>query len=361
MIDLDLFQHKYFTCFVEKEKGNVAYVEDNLNKHIEAKLAERREYLDLIEETKEINYGLYLKMVQADEQRHGALFHEEKKISEPQILKEVKVEKTNQPLRRAKTTRSRRNPKKNIKLSEQPNCVATTDNKDEVVQDGEEVAMTWAYTILINEFYRRNEIRDKMKKLKKTTNEKLEALWKFRKIQALTKKENKKKEKERKQQELLKSAAISAAISAKAASKASKKDEKSENTVSEENPESNGTKKRGSFKRKVQVINLQDQIDAKKKSTGSQIGDSQDQTFYRLKTEKEKIEEAKKVLRYLKEKQELRDQIERLEGKNKSKENISRDNSTAISDQTREDTMSIETAESKYTIHMEILFEIACI
>ena len=65
-----------------------------MNKHIEEKLAERREYLDLIEETKEINYGLYLKMVQADEQRHGALFHEEKKISEPQILKEVKVEKT---------------------------------------------------------------------------------------------------------------------------------------------------------------------------------------------------------------------------------------------------------------------------
>ena len=335
-------------------------MEDNLNKHIEEKLAERREYLDLIEETKEINYGLYLKMVQADEQRHGALFHEEKKISEPQILKEVKVEKTNQPLRRAKSTRSRRNPKKTIKSSEQPNCVATTDNKDEVVQDGEEVAMTWAYTILINEFYRRNEIRDKMKKLKKTTNEKLEALWKFRKIQALTKKKNKKEEKERKQQELLKSAAISAAISAKAALKASKKNEKSENATNEETPESNGTKKRGSFKRKVQVINLQDQIEAKKKSTGDQNGESQEQPFYRVKTEKEKVEEAKKVLRYLKEKQELRDHIERIEEKNRSKPNINGDNLSAISDQTREDTMSIGTAGSKYTIHTESLFEIVC-
>ena len=48
---------------------------------------------------------------------------------------------------------------------------------------------------------------------------------------------------------------------------------------------------------------------------------------------------------------ELRDQIERLEKKNKAKQNISGDDLSAISDQTREDAMSIETAESKYTIH----------
>ena len=94
-------------------------MEEVLNKAMDVKLKERREYLDLIEETKEINFDLYLKMVQAEETRATALAQKgnaDKTTSTSKFPGALKLPDilTDQgrPLRRAKSTRQRRVTKK---------------------------------------------------------------------------------------------------------------------------------------------------------------------------------------------------------------------------------------------------------
>ena len=149
--------------------------------------------------------------------------------------------------------------------------------------------------------------------IKKKANDKLEALWRFRKLKEKKKVEERKKNKERKMKDMVKSAAVSKTISG--SQNENKKDDKN----TEDSNEHNTLKKKGSFKRKVQVVNLQDQIKSKRKPGDD--GDNplaQDQ-LYRIKTEEEKVEEAKRVLRYLKERQRLRDQLDSLGNKRKNK------------------------------------------
>ena len=281
-------------------------MEEVMNKAMDKKLKERREYLDLIEETKEINYDLYLKMVQADQKRSVAFSQKPladdvtKAIIKPELLKVC-----DQPLRRAKSTKTRRVTKKSKAVKE--DVVDATD--ETVEQDEEEVALAWAYTVLIKEFYRRNEVRGKVTTTKKKVNDKLEALWRFRKLKEKKKKEERKKNKDRKVTDMVKQAAIAKTLS-NSQQNANKKDGKNE----EEAKETGGIKKKGSFKRKVQVCNLQDQIESKRKLADDGINPVIQQSFiaYKIKSEQEKIDEAKNVLRYLKERQQLRDKIDSL-------------------------------------------------
>ena len=78
-------------------------------------------------------------------------------------------------------------------------------------------------------------------------------------------------------------------------------------------------KKKGSFKRKVQVVNLAEQIKSKRKPAEDGSNPLHQEQLYRPKTDEEKVEEAKKVLRYLKERQRLRDQLDSLGNKRKNK------------------------------------------
>ena len=287
---------------------------------MDSKLKDRREYLDLIEETKEINYDLYLKMMQADEIRQHAVAQKDKGEN---VAKPIKLQETlkipdllkvqTKPLRRVKSTKPRRVTKKCIAAKE-----AVVEGSDEnAVQDEEEIALAWAYTVLMKEFYRRNETRGKVNIIKKKTNDKLEALWRFRKLKEKKKVEERKKNKERKMKDMVKTVStVSNFISGSHnGENENKKDVKNE----EETNDHNTLKKKGSFKRKVQVVNLQDQIKSKRKPGDD--GDNplaQDQ-LYKIKTEEEKVEEAKKVLRYLKERQRLRDQLDSLGNKRKNK------------------------------------------
>ena len=294
-------------------------MEDVLNKAMDVKLKERREYLDLIEETKEINFDLYLKMVQAEETRANALCQKgnadkTSKTSKfsgtlkiPEILKDQE-----KPLRRAKSTRQRRVTKKYKATKE-----AVVEEPDEVAeQDEEEIALAWAYTVLMKEFYRRNELRGKVGTAKKKINDKLEALWRFRKLKETKKKEERKKNKDRKMKDMMKTASSVNAISgSQIGANASKKDDKNV----EDGNDLNVLKKRGSFKRKVQVVNLQDQIMSKRKPIGDGSSPLVKEEFYKIKTEEEKVEEAKRVLKYLKERQKLRDQLDSLGNKRKTK------------------------------------------
>ena len=303
------------------KKGVIEHVEEVLNKAMDSKLKDRREYLDLIEETKEINYDLYLKMMQADEKRQHALAQKDKgeNVAKPKSLQPKAhqdslmipdlLKAQTKPLRRVKSTKPRRVTKKCRAAKE-----AVIEEPDEnAVQDEEEIALAWAYTVLMKEFYRRNETRGKVNTIKKKANDKLEALWRFRKLKEKKKVEERKKNKERKMKDMVKTAAVSKAISG--SQNENKKDDKN----AEEANDHNTLKKKGSFKRKVQVVNLQDQIKSKRKPGDD--GDNplaQDQ-LYRIKTEEEKVEEAKRVLRYLKERQRLRDQLDSLGNKRKNK------------------------------------------
>ena len=173
---------------------------------MDIKLKERREYLDLIEETKEVNFDLYLKMVQADQKRSAALSQKPlvdnatKTIKIPESLKAPA-----QPLRRAKSCRTRRFMKKCKAVKED----VVEETNEVVEQDQEEVALAWAYTVLVKEFYRRNEVRGKVTATKKKVNDKLEALWSFRKLREKKKNEERKKNKDRKTKDMVKTVAIS--------------------------------------------------------------------------------------------------------------------------------------------------------
>ena len=305
------------------KKGNVEHAEQVLSKAMELKLQERREYLDLMEETKEINFNLYLKMVQAEETRTVAFAQKgnpgknTKSNNLPEKMKLPDVLKAQvRPLRRAKSTRQPRVTKKWKSTKE--TVVEETDKVAE--HDEEEIALAWAYSVLMKEFYRRNELRGKTGTTKKKVNDKLEALWRFRKLKEKKKTEERKKTKERKTKDMMKTVANVNTISGlQNGESASKKDAK----CAEEGNDLNVLKKKGSFKRKVQVINLQDQILSKRKP-GDDGGNplAKDQ-HYKVKTEEEKVEEAQRVLRYLKERQRLRDQLDSLGNKRKDKnENI---------------------------------------
>ena len=301
------------------KKGNVEHAEQVLNKAMDIKLQERREYLDLMEETKEINFNLYLKMVQAEETRTVAfaqkanLGKNTKSVNLPEKIKLPEVLKAQvRPLRRAKSTKQPRVTKKCKSTKE--TVVEETDTVAE--HDEEEIALAWAYSVLMKEFYRRNELRGKVVCTKKKVNDKLEALWRFRKLKEKKKTEERKKNKERKMKDMMKTAsAVNTISSLQNGESASKKDGK----CPEEGNDLNVLKKKGSFKRKVQVINLQDQILSKRKP-GDDGGNplTKDQ-HYKIKTEEEKVEEAKRVLRYLKERQRLREQLDSLGNKRKDR------------------------------------------
>ena len=301
------------------KRGDVAYVEEQLNKVVEERLTERRDYMELIAETREINFDLYLKMVQADENRSDAYSNEKKKDTKKKKLMIPQLSKGVGPLRRAKSTRGGRVLKKKNVVAEEPTLVATNEDTDVLQQDEEEVSLTWAYTVLMKEFYRRNELRDKVVITKKKTNDKLEALWRFRKLQVEKKNQEKKLEKERKKNELFQATALATSETSNIATKSKKNNKKGENGI-EEADEPGGLKKKGSFKRKAQIFNIADQIDSKRRSNQDQHFTNARQTLYKLKTEEQKKEEAKKVLQYLKERQQIRDQIEGLEMKGCTKD-----------------------------------------
>ena len=301
-----------FTVSANK-KGVIEHVEEVLNQAMDIKLRERREYLDIIEETKDINYDLYLKMIQANGKRSIALAQKARddNAAKPIVIPETLKEKA-KPLRRVKSTKPRRVTKK----CKAENKAAIEEPDEEADQDEEEIALAWAYTVLMKEFYRRNEVRGKNATTKKKVNDKLDALWRFRKLKEKKKLEERKKNKERKMNEMMKTVAASKAMSG--TQKGDKVDKKEEKNADESN-DLNGLKKKGSFKRKVQVVNLAEQIKSKRKPAEDGSNPLHQEQLYRPKTDEEKVEEAKKVLRYLKERQRLRDQLDSLGNKRKNK------------------------------------------
>jgi len=139
----------------------------------EEKLSDRRDYLDLIAQTKGNNDDLYKKMVQTGEKRGDAFFKTEDNQNN---LKEHDTTRDIQPLRRTKSNRNRKNSHKtntNSKIHE-------NDILNEIEHDEEMVALTWAYKILKTELHRRYEIRDKNKLVSNNSRKKMQAYLRFK-------------------------------------------------------------------------------------------------------------------------------------------------------------------------------------
>ena len=113
-------------------------VEEKLSNVLESRIRERREYLDLIKQTKSMNLSLYNNMMKADTERADALF--------------VNGCKTQNGM---------------------------THNQDE-----EEIALKWAYNTIKNEYLRRMEIRSQVEKDKKVKSSKRKSRWASKKLEA---------------------------------------------------------------------------------------------------------------------------------------------------------------------------------
>ena len=125
------------TSDVDKE-NQFKLVEEKLANVLESRIRERREYLELIKQTKNMNLSLYNNMMKADTERADALFVNGCKAQNGMIQK----------------------------------------------QDEEEIALKWAYDTIKNEYLRRMEIRSHLEKDKKVKSTKRNSRWASKKLEA---------------------------------------------------------------------------------------------------------------------------------------------------------------------------------
>ena len=123
----------------EDEKENqFNLVEEKLAQVLESRIRERREYLELIKQTKNMNLSLYNNMMKADTERADALF-----------------------VNGCKSQHGKSN-----------------------TQDEEEIALNWAYDTIKNEYLRRMQIRSQIEKGQKGKSSKRKSRWTSKKLEA---------------------------------------------------------------------------------------------------------------------------------------------------------------------------------
>ena len=236
-------------------------VEEKLANVLESRIRERREYLDLIKQTKSMNLSLYDNMMKADSERADALF---------------------------------------VNGCQAQNAMIQN-------QDEEEVALKWAYDTIKNEYLRRMEIRsqsEKDKKYDKGKSSKRKSRWASKKLEAekLKRKVESgklilKPKSSNKQEE--KKSSINEIICESKEIKAKRSLEqlltKNENTVTKIDSEEKNLEKHH-----VEIIRIQDTM--KHKLTPLVY------TSNILKTDEEREEAARKLLCHLQQKRERKDE-----------------------------------------------------
>ena len=277
-------------------------------------------------------------MVSAGEDRAGALFTNDNNSTQnvkqdsppqpiniaPQQLQLPKTGNNNQPLRRVRSARGKRSIKKGKRVLELSESVPITDNDNEkVVQDEEEYSLNWAYDILVKEFNRRNEIRDKNVHTTKRANDKLESLLAFKKL----KEQKKTLSSKSKRDDVIISDPCNNLPSEGDPTTTVSSTSSGEINTTEKAEESNtkhtdvgGKTKKGSTKRNVQILSLQDQIRSKKKLVAETSDVIHVNQIFKSNTEKEKIQEAKKALYVLNdraEKKKIEDIKSNLDNENR--------------------------------------------
>ena len=302
-------------------------MEAKLSKVVAEKVMERQEYLALIDATKDINFDLYQKMVFAGEKRTDALT-----VHDPMSHENIKTpiecsSKINQKLppqssqltRSNKLTRGKRVIKKGGQFS--VDVASNNINQNaalEKKEDEEEQSLHWAYSILMKEFHRRNNLREKNKVSSKKANEKLNSFLAFKKLKEEHQRKEKKKISSDKQK--LDQSSLTKPVNIDNIKDSSNGNIDTNNAeelkeFKKVKTNTDGIAKKNVKKKSVEIINLQDQIQSKKKLVTESNETSRINQIFKSKTEKEKIKEARKTLHELTERAERKNREKELEGK----------------------------------------------
>ena len=317
-------------------------MEAKLSKVVADKVKERQEYLALIEATKDLNFDLYQKMVYAGEKRtdaltvHDPISHENHKtpIECNSKINPKHPPQNSQLARNNKLTRGKRGIKKGGQFSDN---VASYDINQNVAlekkEDEEEQSLHWAYSILMKEFHRRNNLRGKNKVSSKKANDKLNSFLAFKK----SKEEHQRKEKKKGSSDKQK---LDQSSLTKPVNIENIKDSSNGNidtNIAEELKElkkvkinTDGIAKKNATKKSVEIINLQDQIQSKKKHVTESNETSSINQIFKSKTEREKIKEARKTLLELTERAERKNREKELEGKMEGIGNTDKETETKL-------------------------------
>ena len=320
---------------------------------VEQRRKDRREYLALINATKALNFGLYQMMSSANNAANNHSRIESASVNNTGKLK-TKVGFDDKPSNvlqapnnniainnnncnsntnndRSKILNISKSPKgckstvtkkKFQKVSKKviqgtkslPSTFLNQDNKnDESNHDEEEVAITWAHSVLLKEFNRRCDLRHESKGTNKRINHKLVAFQKFKRLQEEQRKKDANNES--------KGETIYRALESNKSEHDTNININDNENVNENDLDPNAIhesasietkiedEKEHSNNHKIQIVSLQDQI--RKEKDRSHI--SMVSGVFVSDTEKEKIKEAKKVLRRLHEVAEVKKQIEEEE------------------------------------------------
>jgi hypothetical protein len=291
------FNQVIMYCITDDQRENPGYVEERLAEILEEKFQERREFRDIIEQFRYTNKDLYQKMAQAGESRNAAIgFNKKAKwklalVLPQDNLQEVKSGPCKDAKNKPKTGKGKFGKGGKVTLGKDKEKKIEIEDVEGVMDDNDDViqALKWAQDILLKEFEKRKKIRAKKKSLKRRAHKKLQTLWTFHHQAEALKKAKKKallegsiyENKDLNKEDTDKKDGLGALVDAVITENDAKPNDEEEDIEHEE----------AKTKRKTMIINLQKRLSFKK-ARGTKI-----------KTEEEKVLEARKHLAWLQEKQ----------------------------------------------------------
>lgn len=268
-------------------------------------------------------------MVSAEGKRDVAFFENNEKESEaktdtshtsPPTTQHIKpsndnsLSKTPRPIR---SPRVKRNSKKNKRNAAKTKNLLAVDSVVEIEKDEAEAGLYWASEILLTEYNRRTEYRDKIEGKGKRINQKLQSFLLFKKMQA----EKKKQEEEKKKCEEKSAKSIYYHLLEDTNKKAGAENGQKGSTVNNSdgnckdsvkgNNAKNDMKKSEPSKRIVKIVKREDEI--KKATNGEFVDLIQSNKIFESKAEKGKMKEAVQALCELNERAKIKKMQERLE------------------------------------------------
>ena len=282
------------------QTDNETYVEDKLKEVLDEKTQERREYRSIIENFRYTNTELYQKMAQAGETRNNGLFNKKAKWKLATVLPQVPQESSNSEKTSTAFPKSPKpkHKKKEIKASSKVKEPKADDKKvEDLLDENDEViqSLKWAHDMLLKEYMNRRQTRTQRGSIKRKATGRTQSRWVTHHNNDAKKKartqntinlsiyENMKSEEESKKEEM---GALVDDIP-KLASHVSQ--------IFDNNSDDDDD---GKCKMKCEIIDLRRKLSIRRKE-----GKKGSNREWEVKTEEQKLNEAKEHLKWLQEKQ----------------------------------------------------------
>ena len=258
---------------------------------MEEKIQERREFRSIVEEFRYTNKELYQKMSQAGETRNSALFNKKAKWKLATVLPQVPKKGGKRP----KSARVEKEPEAVEPEIDKGKVEEILDENDSVIQ-----SLKWAHDILLKEHTKRKQTRTKRGSIKRKAESKIHGMWTVHHLneerkKAKTKKtgevgiyENMKKEEPNKRDEI---GALVDDIPKLMAQPSVPVDDDEDYSDDEYAP-----------KKKFEIVDLKKKLSFRRKT--GKIPSKALNRSWEAKTEEDKINDAKKHLAWLQEKQQ---------------------------------------------------------